>query len=158
MNNDWGQLLGALAAGLRAQVAPHLATEQARIQLHAVIYALGNLQLQGGWSSAQLLQHVQAQRQFAGTVKTLLPDAAPLFAASEADNLDVAQSRDRGDAAINALIDRLYGVPAAKRDAAWQAARQALSDHLRATLAIDRQRTAKSMMHELSGPGSEQLA
>jgi hypothetical protein len=157
MNNDWDGLLDALATGLRTQVAPHLATEQARIQLNAVVYALANLRLQGGWSAALLLEHVQAQQELFARVRELLPESGLQFPAADEVN-DVTLARDRGDEAVNALIDHLCATPPAERGAAWHAARAALVDHLRRGVAIDRRRTAKSMMHELSGPGSEQLA
>jgi hypothetical protein len=158
MNNDWDQLLAALATGLRTQVAPHLATEQARIQLNAVVYALDNVRLQGSWSSAVLLEHVRAQQHFFATIESMFAHRATEFPGAGSGVLDVMQLRDRGDEAINAFIDRQYEVPVPERDGNWHQARLALVEHLRATLAIDRRRTAKSMMHELSGPGSEQLA
>lgn len=157
MNNDWDALLGAVVRGLRDQVAPQVEDEQARIQLHAAIYVLENLRLQGGWSTQLLMRHVQAQQSFFATLRTALPDAGPPLPAAQHAPRDIARLRSEGDAAINSVIDLLHGMPPAQRGEGHAQAAAALSAYLRETVAIDRGATAKSMMLELSGPGSQTL-
>ncbi|MEO8297110.1 MAG: hypothetical protein ABI574_04805 [Burkholderiales bacterium] len=156
MINEWDRLLGAVVQSLRAQVAPHLANETAGVQLNAAIYILNNLRLQGGWSNALQHSQVAAQQQLFATLRTtgLGPEVEPPSAAVSTDPL---AQRKRADEAIVALIDQLASVPAARRDPAFETAHRALMAYLRESVALDCAATARSMMKEMSGSGSESL-
>jgi hypothetical protein len=157
MNADWDALLGALDRCLRHEVAPHLDNEQARIQLNAAIYVLANLRLQGGWSAALVRRHVQAQLEFFEALRQSWPDSGQVLPAASDPPRDIEQARLDGDAAINRVVDWLDGVAPAQRDGRYDAAQAALAAYLRRAVTIDRGATAKSMMLELSGPGSQRL-
>ena len=157
MNSDWDRLLGALDLCLRQQVAPHVDNEQARIQLNAAIYVLSNLRLQGGWSALLLARHVRAQQEFFKALRQAWPDSGLQLPGAPGAALDIEQARNEGDIAVNAVIERLDAIAPSQRDKTYEAARAALVAYLRAAVAIDRGATAKSMMLELSGPGSQPL-
>jgi hypothetical protein len=85
------------------------------------------------------------------------PDAGLPVPAPAHATCDIEQVRDDGDAAITAAIEMLRGLPPAQRHAGHAIAEAAIGAYLRETVAIDRGATAKSMMLELSGPGSQPL-
>jgi len=158
MNNDWDALMGAVVRGLREQVVPHVGDAQALVQLHAAIYVLDNLRKQGGWSPALLLRQVEAQQVLFAALREALPGASlPLPESMQAPLRNIEQLRDEGDIAVNTVTDMLNALPAGQRGPAHARAGAAVSAYLRAVVAIDRGATAKSMMLELSGPGSQLL-
>jgi hypothetical protein len=108
MNADLSALLRAVALALREDVRPHVADEQARIQLAAALDVLGKLEGMAAWAPDALRQQAQLLQAGCAAFEARVAQAGlrlPAPAEAQAPELQRAEQR------IAQLTDWLFAQP-----------------------------------------------
>ena len=151
MNADLSALFSAVMAALREDVRPHVADEQARIQLAAVLDILGKLQGMTAWAPDAL--HQQAQVLQAGCEAfeaRAAQGGVPVPAAAEGDAPELVRAERRIEQLTDWLFaqDRLDAPLCAELDALLRAT-------LRQQLVAERKRIPLTDFASMSAGGGK---
>ena len=155
MNNSLERLLEGIAMALRRDVIPRLDDEYATGQALAVIDLINNMKPRVDWAVPPLLARAHSQRALLVALENLLanyperPKAGDDFDATPVDGSGLQELCERMDSFIGATI-RWLGTRPSGSGEAIEAAKAAISQHVRAELRRDMTLTPRPLFAEIA--------